>query len=425
MRCNLPQFGAERVGRDARSAPGAIEERPPMAQNSKGITERHSRSCATRLGKKRCDCHPTYQAQVRTNGQSHTRTFDTKAAAIDWRRDAEARVRFGNRVAEDDTLGDALQRLRADLEAGTAMTRSGKPYKPGVAKEYCQLIDRYVLPALRTDLVRIRTRELKRQHIAAFRDELLRGDPQTGAKLSGRTIRNAMMPLRAVVRREMERGVLEVDPFHKMSFPISGMRQERRAATRQEAERNLNVLRDVDRVFYSVAFYGGLRSGEISALRWEDVDLTEGTIHVLRSYDQKSGETVLPKTDASMRHVWMPPQLVEILDQYRAMTAADHGADAIAPHRLIFTSSNGGCLRGAVVTNRAKKVWAVRGLQPIMLHEARHTYASLAVAANLPPTVISKSMGHTSISVTMDLYAHLYTEDLRDAAAQLGDYLAQ
>ena len=71
------------------------------------------------------------------------------------------------------------------------------------------------------------------------------------------------------------------------------------------------------------------------------------------------------------------------------------------------------------------KVWAAHGLQRIMLHEARHTYASLAAAAKVPIQVLSKMMGHSSISVTMDLYAHLYAEDMQNAAAQFGEYLAQ
>jgi integrase len=398
-----------------------------MASDSKGITERHSRSCATRHGMKRCDCRPTFQAQVRVNGQSHTRTFDSKAAAIDWRRDAEKRVKFGHAVPEDDTLGDALQRFCDDLESGAAMTRSGTAYKPGVAKEYRQLVDRYLVPALRGDLVRIRTRELERQHLVALRSELSSENPKTGEKLNGSTIQNAMMPLRAVVRREMERGVLNVDPFHKLSMPSRTAKTTRRAAERIEAGQLLSVLTDPDRAYLAVACYGGLRAGEISALRWEDVDLQEekGSIHVLRSFDQKSGETVLPKTDKSMRLVWMPPQLVEILEQYRAATAVEFGAERIAPEKLVFTSSTGGNLRSAVVANRMNKVWAAHGLRRIMLHEARHTYASLAAAAKMPIQVLSNMMGHSSISVTMDLYAHLYAEDMQNAAAQFGEYLAQ
>ena len=266
---------------------------------------------------------------------------------------------------------------------------------------------------------------MERQHLVALRSELSRDNPTTGEKLNGSTIQNAMMPLRAVVRREMERGVLNVDPFHKLSMPSRTAKTTRRAAERIEAGQLLSVLTDPDRAYLAVACYGGLRAGEISALRWEDVDLQKGSIHVLRSFDQKSGETVLPKTEKSMRLVWMPPQLVEILEQYRAATAVEFGAERIAPEKLVFTSSSGGNLRSAVVANRMNKVWAAHGLQRIMLPEARHTYASLAAAAKVPIQVLSKMMGHSSISVTMDLYAHLYAEDMQNAAAQFGEYLAQ
>ena len=78
----------------------------------------------------------------------------------------------------------------------------------------------------------------------------------------------------------------------------------------------------------------------------------------------------------------------------------------------------------AMATRRAHEVWRERGLRPIGLHECRHTYASLMIAAGVNAKALSTYMGHSSITVTLDRYGHLMPGNEREAGAMLDAYLA-
>ena len=73
---------------------------------------------------------------------------------------------------------------------------------------------------------------------------------------------------------------------------------------------------------------------------------------------------------------------------------------------------------------RAEKAWHAAGLTSITLHEARHTYASLLIAAGVNSKAVSTYMGHASITITLDRYGHLFPGNEAEAARLLDDYLA-
>ena len=74
---------------------------------------------------------------------------------------------------------------------------------------------------------------------------------------------------------------------------------------------------------------------------------------------------------------------------------------------------------------RAEKAWYTAGLTSITLHEARHTYASLLIAAGVSSKAVSTYMGHASITITLDRYGHLFPGNEAEAADLLDGYLAK
>ena len=106
-------------------------------------------------GKRRCTCSPRYRVQLRRDGVTASRTFATRAEAERWHRDAERRITFGHHLPGEETVGDALRRLDADLESGAVLSRSGTPVRPGVTMGYRRSIARYLLPALGGRLARV------------------------------------------------------------------------------------------------------------------------------------------------------------------------------------------------------------------------------------------------------------------------------
>src|SRR5262249_1777120 len=115
------------------------------------------------------------------------------------------------------------------------------------------------------------------------------------------TIRNAVMPLRAIFRRAVSRAEIAVNPTTGLELPaVRGKRD--RIASPAEAAALIAALPEADRAFWATAFYSGLRLGELRALRWEDIDLANGVIRVERSWDKVEGP-IEPKSRAGRRSV--------------------------------------------------------------------------------------------------------------------------
>ncbi len=161
--------------------------------------------------------------------------------------------------------------------------------------------------------------------------------------------------------------------------------------------------------------YAGLRRGELMALRIEDVDLATGLIHVLRGWDAIEGP-ILPKSGKG-RRVPIAAALRDHLDEHLLQLRWSDG--------LVFGAIAHSPFGSHTVRNRITTAWAKAGLQPITLHECRHTFASLMIAAGVNAKALSTYMGHANISITLDRYGHLMPGNEDEAACLLDAYLAR
>jgi integrase len=153
----------------------------------------------------------------------------------------------------------------------------------------------------------------------------------------------------------------------------------------------------------------GLRRGELIGLRWEDVNLADSVIHVRRGWDAVEGE-IAPKSKQGRRTVPVPDVLYDLLAEHK--TAGTGDGKVFGSHRQVRYQAE-----------RAGKRWTDRGLPRLTLHEARHTYASLMIAAGVNAKALSTYMGHANIAITFDLYGHLMPGNEAEAAGMLDAYL--
>ncbi|MFJ4486538.1 tyrosine-type recombinase/integrase [Streptomyces longwoodensis] len=176
----------------------------------------------------------------------------------------------------------------------------------------------------------------------------------------------------------------------------------------------------------------GLRRGEALALTWSDVDLNAGTLRVRRNVQRIRRELIFgtPKTARSIRTVSLPRGCVQALTEHRA---AQERERAVAgpkwkptegqPAGLIFTTSTGrvidprGLNRMLTILCRDAKVRRVR------VHDLRHTCASLLLAQGVDARTIMETLGHSTITMTLDTYAHVMGTTLRAAAEQMDEAL--
>ena len=222
-----------------------------------------------------------------------------------------------------------------------------------------------------------------------------------------------LLPLRAMYRRAVSRGELDVNPTTGLELPaIRGGRD--RIASPNEAAGLLDALPERDRALWATALYAGLRRGELMALRWEDVDLQAGVIRVERGWDMIEG-FIAPKTALGRRTVPIASVLRTYLIEHRMRQGRSTG--------LTFGERPTRPFRPDAIRHRANDAWEAAELAPITLHEARHTFASLMIAAGVNAKALSTYMGHANIGITLDRYGHLMPGNEAEAAGLLDAYL--
>jgi integrase len=373
---------------------------------AEGVRLRHQAKCSIR-DHGSCTCTPTYQAQVWSarDRKPIRRSFTTLKDAKAWRQEAQIALRRGRlRAPSNHTLHEAATDWISAARAGVVRTRSGHPYKPSAIRTYERALYAHSLPRLG----HLRLTAITRHHIQELADDLV----ARGAAPS--TVRNAILPLRAIYRREHHRDTVATNPTRRLLLPASCSTRDRVAAP-SEATTLITALPPQDQALWATALYAGLRRGELQALRWSDIDLDQNLVHVHRSWDRVEGP-IQPKSHAGHRRI----PLTQTLRRYLITHQLNH--PHTNPDHLVF----GNCdhaFEPNTTLRRARKIWHAAGRTPILLHECRHTYAAYMIAAGINPKALQTYMGHASITITLDRYGHLLPGNETHAATLLDTYL--
>lgn len=239
-----------------------------------------------------------------------------------------------------------------------------------------------------------------------------------GIALSASSVKGIHRALSVAVEYAVENGWLPSDPLKRVTWPKTGQDAEPRVyLTIAQVE---TLARAAGEHGLEIRFltYTGLRIGEALALRVADVDLRRRRVNVARTKTvSRTGhrEVVGPPKNGRARKVPIVAPLVEPL--------ADlcRGRDGGEP---LFTAPRGGSWS---VSNWRSRVWRpalkAAGLDRIdglVVHSLRHTYASIAVAGGADVKTLQKAMGHSSASITLDVYADLWPDSLDNVADAIG-----
>lgn len=366
-----------------------------------GIRQRHGTNC--RGG--RCQCSWEVFVYSKRDGKKIRKTFPTQAAARTWRQESSVAVRkMLMRAPTAITVAQAADAWLEGAREGWIRNRSGDRYKPAAIRAYETGWRVRIKPVLGS----MRLSDVTRNDVQDLVDTLV------AEGWNASTIVVTLVSLRVIYKRALTRGEVAVSPVIGLQMPaVRGGRN--RFATPQECAELLDALPARDRPLWATAMYAGLRRGELMALRIEDIDLDRGVINVRRGWDTLEGE-ITPKSGRE-RTVPINTTLRGYLEVHLQGLRWSEG--------LVFGVNDRSTFNGTPLLKRAGRAWEAAELDRITLHECRHTFASLMIAAGVNAKALSTYMGHATISITLDRYGHLMPGNEDEAAEKLDEYLAR
>jgi integrase len=391
-----------------------------------GIRVRHGRGCLAPVGG-RCACSPSFEAWVfdKSSGTKIRKTFAADdgglRAAKAWRAEAVSAINRGRlRAPTRRTLAEEAAEWMEKAEAGAILTKGGaRSYKPAMIREVERSLRLHVLD----DLGSTRLSELRRADVQHLIERL------NEKGLSGSRTRGVVTALKCVLRRALEDDELPTDPTLRLRLPaIAGTRD--RVVTIDEGEDLIRVLPAADRALWACALYSGLRRGELRALKWSNVDLAAGVIQVREGMDDVVG-VIPPKSARGIRETPVPPALADYLTEHKASTGRS-GDD------LVFGSSASRPFTPSNVRRKAEAAWRRWNLaeteraesedrkptllDPVTLHELRHSWVSHLAAAGFTLEEAAVFAGHSAVSMT-ERYRHVFPGTASAAAERFGSYV--
>jgi integrase len=365
-------------------------------------------------------------------GKWRLKTFDRKKDADTWQVTVKLEVREGAHTPESAsiTVAEAGERWIATcLAAGLEQT---------TIDQYRQHLDLHIGPYLG----RMKLSQLSAPVVREFEDRLRNGEPLAGdgeaEPRSQAMVKRVRVSLGGILADAQERGLVSRNVVRDLrSKRRRG--KERHAEQRQKGKLKIGVdiplpaeikaiieATDVgSRPLILTAIFTGLRASELRGLRWQDVDLPNGELHVRQRADryQKIGR---PKTAAGERVIPLTPKLVAVLREWKV--ACPKGT-----LDLVFPNTDGKVEWHSNIISRVwipiqiaagvslivkdaagKVVPPVRKAKYTGLHALRHFYASWCInrekdgGLGLPAKVVQERLGHSSITVTLDTYGHLF-----------------
>ncbi len=307
------------------------------------------------------------------------------------------------------TVAEFMDRWLRDWVSGNV--------SPKTADRWHDLVKLHIAPHIGA----VPVQKLKPVHLNELYGKLLRGDGGRRS-LAPRTVGHVHRALHRALGHAAQWGVTASNVAALVSPPRVAA-AELEILSAEQTQTLLAKLRG--RSLYlpvATALATGMRRGEILALRWKDVELDRARLRVEQSLEQtRAGLRIkAPKTKYGRRTITLPPFLVADLrahwkaqqEQRLALGLGKAPADA-----LVFANADGQPRRPDGLTMEWGRARKGLGLS-VSLHAFRHTHASALIASGMDILTISRRLGHSSPTITLSVYGHLFS-NTDDRAAQI------
>ena len=351
-----------------------------------------------------------------------TRSGEAKEAwIVDYLQDGERHIETFKRKKDADAYA---QQIGVDIRAGThtpvskSITvaqaaedwiKSGKAegLEAGTLAQYRQHAHH-----ISERIGKLRLAGLTAKRASAFRDELL-------TSMSRAMARKVLVSFRSLLRDAQRRGSVA----QNVALSIKRIDADKRSQKKLKIGEDIPSTEEIRAIVAAMperwrpllltAIFTGLRSSELRGLRWEDVDLKAGELHVRQRADRYN-VIGSPKSKSGHRAVPLGPEVRNVLREWKLRCPRSE-------LDLVFPTSTGGIDRHTDIVRRFKSIVRKAGLTDSEggpkytgLHTLRHFYASWCInpedrgGQGLPPKVVQERLGHSTIVMTLDTYGHLF-----------------
>ncbi|OUO89551.1 hypothetical protein B5F40_10620 [Gordonibacter sp. An230] len=268
--------------------------------------------------------------------------------------------------------------------------------------------------------------------------------------LSSSALHKLHAKLRQIMKQAVREGVIPHNPCDMIEGVKRPAARERRSLSAEQAMQLARDLKEAPRngriVAVWLALATGIRRGEALGLVWANVDLDNGRIRIDKQLDSK-GNRHDPKSKTSKRNLSIDEGTVAFLKEWRTMQASIFNGGAGVPSAMPVCTNEHGDFIEPNVFNRWRRQWFADhglggfkvveeyadkhgvkryrafGYEGFNFHELRHTQATLLIGGGADIKTVQNRLGHSSASLTMDIYAHAIEQNDREAATIIGSML--
>jgi integrase len=294
---------------------------------------------------------------------------------------------------------------------------------PKTHERYGEIVAHFLAPALGN----LQLGKLAPVHIQQAYNTLATSGRRDGKEggLSPRTRRHIHRILSSALTRAVEHQLVSRNPCDAFRRRLPKVeRHEMATLTAEQAQRLLAAVRHT-RVYWPVliALATGMRRGEILALRWRNVDLDRGSIRVVESLEQtKTGLRAKAPKSEKARAITLPAFAIDELRRLKREQGEELFRLGVpqAGDTLLCARADGEPMQPRSLTHEfTRLVGRLKDIPRVRFHDLRHSHATQLLLAGVHPKVAQERLGHSTISVTLDLYSHVSETMQEDAAAKL------